>query len=406
MLPITVRLKGVIFSHPLLDITIYGAYMHNKKLLFGLLGLMLFFLETSTVNAQVESQIGNGRTYYCLGLSDNAGVLHGSIRRVRDDRGVSYKRAIGEINLRISDLKRKIRLAKRRGRNTATLEAQLAIWNLTRLDVDKCRNFGITTPQPPAPQPTPVPTPQPTPPPSNVTSACDVVGGNNRISTKIIGGEQCSIGNSSVVYITMYDSRGRAQGACSGTVVAKPGATTSRQVIFAAHCMEGSSFVRINVAGGDMQSSYAAAYPNWSQGVTTEDGDVAIAVFPSDIPRRAMYAHSGGAVVGERGIIGGYGIDQNGNADENRLKGGFVNITRNTGYGMTIHYSGGSGANTCFGDSGGPLFVLRNNQWVLSGITSNGEKNDCGLGDNSNFASLQKPAVKAWINSVVPGLVP
>ena len=100
--------------------------------------------------------------------------------------------------------------------------------------------------------------------------------------------------------------------------------------------------------------------------------------------------------VGENAIIAGYGVDENGNADASTLKAGNVIIGDVSSYGISTFYDG-SGANTCFGDSGGPIFVNRNNEWLLAGVTSNGESENCGVGDRSNYANLVDPNVKDWV---------
>lgn len=370
-------------------------YMRNFFLFNVALVVGIFY--AFPLHAQVRSQVGDGSTYYCIGYDAGDGLYEGYLYRVRRNREISYRTAVREVNARITDFRKRIRAAQRRRRSTVRLEASLAMWQETRKDLDECRNYGYTLDTPPS---------TPSPSPGTNATACQVVGSSLRNSIKIIGGSQCAIGNSPVVAVELYNAQGNSEGACTGTVVAPPGASTSNQILFAAHCMDGVSYVRINTPSGKMTSSYVAAFPGWGSGVATEDGDVAIATFSSAIPTRIMTINTSPIPLGQRGVIGGYGQDENGEASISRLKAGDVRIADINYYGISIQYNGAPGANTCFGDSGGPLFVEQSGQWVLAGITSNGERNDCGVGDVSSFANLQNSSVKAWVNSIVSGLIP
>jgi secreted trypsin-like serine protease len=67
---------------------------------------------------------------------------------------------------------------------------------------------------------------------------------------------------------------------------------------------------------------------------------------------------------------------------------------------IEARYDGTTGSNSCNGDSGGPLFVKRGEQWYLAGDTSNGDAAKCGVtegSDISRWANINAPSNRAFI---------
>lgn len=362
--------------------------------------LVIIALQLS-VHAQQISDCGDGTLYYCYS-EEYENQTYVDLYQSKNDRYISFSKALKNLSTKILKIKKQIRLAS--SKKKPSLTRILNNLKDTRSDVLKCRTYGSTgdsptpsdpTPSNPAPSdPTPVPTPTPNP---NYAPACQIIGNNNSNFTRIIGGDRCEIGNSPVVYIDL------GNGACTGTVVKTRGSSSAKTVIFAAHCVDGANSVYINTPNGRMKAESFRAFPNWDG---SEYGDVAIALFNSNIPTRSLHVYgSSDETVGEQAIIGGFGIDQNGYASEDQLKAGFVTLSNKTSYGLSTYYGSNSSTNTCFGDSGGPLLVYRSGEWQLAAVTSNGTSDTCGKGDTSNYALISNPEVKAWVNGIVPGLV-
>lgn len=363
-------------------------------------------------DAQTVTVVGDGSRWLCEEVEED-GYYFGVLISASDGSDVRFRRVFRYIRDRSKKLQKVIRRRAARGIDASAERAELAILQTSREDVDACYYDG-TTGKEFNPSPTPPDNSQPNPPsnptpPSNPSAdACSVAGTPASVSARIIGGAQCTIGDTPVVFVNILDEFGDSLGGCTGTVVARPGQSTSRQILFAAHCVEGASAIEISTPGGTMRASLFGSHPQWGSTQNTEDYDVALAVFNSNIPTRVAHVlGTNNFSTGERAVIAGYGQDENGNSSEERLKAGDVLISSITGLGIGITYqSGASSSNTCFGDSGGPLFVARGSEWVLGAVTSNGERDDCGPGDHSYFANLTNSAVKAWVNATVSGLIP
>lgn len=362
--------------------------------------IALIFINANSVFAQEVSIIGDGSRYYCYLETAEDGDSYVYLLRTSDDSEVDFRRAVRSIIRQINNTKSQIRRNKGRHKDVSALLALLGQLNITRNDISVCGRDGTTGKYAPtAPPTTPPTTPPGDPVPPTGIDACSVVAGVGDFSTRIIGGSQCPIGSSPLVYIEMRDQRGSSTGACTGTVMRRAGQTSSMIVVFAAHCAEGASSVRIQTPAGVMTSNSVYSFPGWGAGGVLENGDVAVAVFSQAIPTHSIsLLRTNNLRVGESAVIGGYGVDENGNASSSRLKAGTVTIADVTTGGISIYYRG-QGANTCFGDSGGPILVFRNGEWLLAGTTSNGTSNTCGVGDRSNFANITNPAVLAWLDA-------
>lgn len=398
----------------------------------------------STSLAPSTSLVGEDNEYVCQTYLNSEGALKVKLERTRDGEKISFKSAKRKIRSKIASIDRRIKKLRRKGLDTSSKVAEKIVLEEKLTDISACKHYGSTgktagdqSAQQPNPTPTPTPadifspissptptatpvvtptatptpsptrSPTPTPSPTPTVDPCIITGDPLGVTPKIIGGQVCNIGSSPVVYVGLYNNRGYIYSACSGTVVAPPGQTTSRTIILAAHCVQGAYGLAVRINNSWQQATYFASYPFWQANSQLEYGDVAVALFSSNLPRLVSNVLSQNNLkIGEQAVIAGYGEDQFGNASYNQLKAGYVTLSAVTSWGLSIDYFGGAGTNTCFGDSGGPLFVKRGSSWLLAGVTSNGSSPICGPGDRSNFANLAMPDVKAWLNSIVPGLIP
>lgn len=225
--------------------------------------------------------------------------------------------------------------------------------------------------------------------------ACAIAGDSNPKIGRIINGTVCAVGDSPVVELELSTSGGGS--GCTGTVVAP------RIVITAAHCAVDANDITVNTGFGSFAASSWVYHPNYNgSSQPYESNDIAIVRTSQDLPTRiSKILRNNDLQVGEIGVIAGYGLDDNGNYGT--LRAAPVSISNFYTEGIEIKYSGqGADGNTCSGDSGGPIFVARNNQWVLAGDTSWGVKNKCGPGDTSYFANILGNL--SWLDQVAPGL--
>jgi hypothetical protein len=186
---------------------------------------------------------------------------------------------------------------------------------------------------------------------------------------------------------------------CSATLI---GCST---VLTAAHCVEGLGPEGIRVLlrhGGIYPVTDVAVHPRYER----DDADVAVlrlgepvtGIVPSPINDRV----DGADLIGSRGIIAGFGISTEDVVDSGIQRSGVVETgsceelsegdvsDRNF---VCWQYDGplgapGHRANTCSGDSGGPLFVEVDGRLVVAGITSGGTGAKCGSEEMSYNANV------------------
>ncbi len=248
------------------------------------------------------------------------------------------------------------------------------------------------------------------------TDACDVAGDptqQNSLNTRIINGEQCSVGESPVVYLLFsYNS------SCTGSLIANT--SGNAWVLTAAHCLQGSwqnNSTSVTVTSGNDEVDSSLAYF-----METYDGD-AVPYGEHDAALIRLPRPLDGAQVatlltddsvledGEEIVIAGYGRIGTGQAQDNNfdadLYAGTMEIDDNdvNDLGDTseseilanFNHSQNTGANTCNGDSGGPAFINDNGTYKVAGITSYGFSQNCGPTDSSGFANVTDPDIVDFI---------
>ncbi|MDQ3231730.1 MAG: trypsin-like serine protease [Pseudobdellovibrionaceae bacterium] len=171
---------------------------------------------------------------------------------------------------------------------------------------------------------------------------------------------------------------------CTGTAI------TRTVVITAAHCAGlPSSMVSVYVgngqSGGAVTGQYQAAKikasPKWDK---DEGGyDIAYIVLkkPLQLPASSFTPVLTNEseieellAIGKTGQIVGFGERENGNSGEKFEVS--TTITAKNDLEITL---GGEGKDSCYGDSGGPIFgKLLNGEWRVYGVTSRG--GECGTG--------------------------
>lgn len=169
-------------------------------------------------------------------------------------------------------------------------------------------------------------------------------------------------------------------GACSGTLVAPS------VVITAAHCHNSASFV----TAGDLGVSVwdRIVHPDYVGGW---QNDIEILILEHELP--GPYATIGAPRVGSA-VVSGYGVDENGNGDELRIGETYIDTVT-----QTMALTDGSGSDSCYGDSGGPIY--QNGRLVA--VTSHGRfsSSSCGAGS----VNVTPDAFADWIDTVTGGAV-
>lgn len=235
----------------------------------------------------------------------------------------------------------------------------------------------------------------------------------SRLDDTVVGGEPVPAG-------TWPDAAGIGSGGqvyCTGVLVAPD------VVLTAGHCAGGISTVILGTTdytSGDAEVINVAReipYPNW-QG--TYDITVLVLERESSIKPRPIvpecmlkqdYLHNGAEVT----IVGYGALDNRGNQYDTKLMQGFTTITDfdcTTSSGCKSAVSpggelgaGGMGVDSCYGDSGGPLYLTTDRGDFLVGLTSRGYDNntiDCSQGG----IYLRPDAVRDWIEMTTGRTLP
>jgi len=164
-----------------------------------------------------------------------------------------------------------------------------------------------------------------------------------------------------VVYLTIGSSK------CTGTLVGE------RVLMTAAHCGTTGSVAKFQVGQTLYQATLtrSSLYPG-------KDHDIALGLVDKKIEAVKFASVGGKAEVGKPITLAGYGCisPDNGGSGGNDgiLRVGESEIKSFTTYDMVSSKAGG--AALCFGDSGGPAFMMEGTKHLILGINSKGNIKD------------------------------
>jgi len=220
---------------------------------------------------------------------------------------------------------------------------------------------------------------------------------------RIINGTECKEKRSPVASIKLEHEYGESL--CTGTLI------TSDIILTAGHCFSsGEVFYsgKVKVGGKNYNATQYIVHPDYDEwsglfsGLIYNDAAlVKLEKSVSDITPVPIL-NSRNPKVGNEIEIFGYGQRENGDYD--KLYGGTMVIS-----GMTkTHieaYFGGTGSNSCFGDSGGPAFLKIDGQLTVAGITSTGTRDDCLAGDTTKFTLVPNDSIINFILKYAPNAV-
>lgn len=356
--------------------------MKNLIILLILIPCALFAEE-----GDVPVNINDGSVYVCL-VNESFGNGLGKITSTGYNE-IGLNKKIKALRRNIVNLRKKIAEAKNDGLSTKVrrLRKRRATKRRLRAVFLRCQNQeDIYNPENPGETPSP-------------TLACSIVGGTSALSlptSKIINGSVCSVGNSPVVELLL---NGGSAGFCTGTVVAP------RVVITAAHCTKNLSSVTVVTGSGNFVASSIHYHSSYNGSL--EDHDIGVVKTSQDLPTRVIDVLSTNDMVqNELTIIGGYGYSNGvSGTGGGTLRGATALLNTFAGHSIGTIYTGNDEhGDTCNGDSGGPLLVKRNNEWVLAGVTSNGNAN-CTPVDYAYYGNLTSSSNKSFVNGVAPGTI-
>ena len=235
---------------------------------------------------------------------------------------------------------------------------------------------------------------------SNVrpSQACQVVDGTMNGVAPVINGESCFVGDSPIIKLIMTTSK--FVSLCTGTAI------SPRTILTAAHCLVTNKKIKsIKAITGNetVKASAWFTHPNYDPKTSRqEDHDIAIINLSRDISSRTLkLLGSHGFFQDENAIVTGYGQDNNKKTQV--LKAGSTKLVA-ADKELIVTASDNSESSTCFGDSGGPLLVFRNNTWIVGGVLSTvgttGEGSICITDTRINtFANVTSASNKSFIIS-------
>jgi hypothetical protein len=354
--------------------------------------LALFMLLPHSLFATLPA-IGNDSLFICL-EEEFQSECYGSIHRVTSSGvvPVSLRQARIQINRRINNTKRRLGLGR-----SSRLESRLSNLLETRKDLSACNRYY--SPQCSDQED-----------PGHPSLACSVAGDSDTsfdqksddVTSRIVNGLVCERGDSPVLPI-----RESGQTVCTGTLIA------SNVVLTAAHCLNGSFCQSLSVRDSTGQTSVASScklHPEYNPtDDITERNDIALIFLESSPLARIAPIHiEDDFIAGESLVLAGFGRNESGNYKDLRAASNVLQSV--SSFGLVARYDvGDSSGTTCNGDSGGPLFVLRDSTWHVAGVTSWGSANNCALpgfesGDTAVWSKLSAQSHLNFIATWVPSL--
>lgn len=216
---------------------------------------------------------------------------------------------------------------------------------------------------------------------------------------KIRGGTDCALPGQTPV-VVFIATRGDGTGLyCSGTLI------SPTRILTAAHCLP-PEVTRISTpvwqadgSARELRARSWVVHPEYQRTSAGFLNDAAVITLTNPLPAPPMpLLVSNPSTPGQNVFIAGWG----GPAASSLA--GFSRITIVNALHVGYTYDG-RGANTCPGDSGGPMYRAVGGTQGVVGITSSGTSGDCGVGDVSLFTNIQTPKVLDFIRANAPDAV-
>ena len=199
---------------------------------------------------------------------------------------------------------------------------------------------------------------------------------------------------------------------CGGTIV---DATT---IITAAHCVEGETAAGTTIRAGvtdvtstngqDVGVASITSHPSYAQ---NELADIAVIKLTKPLTlgenvQAIPLATAGQVEAATTGIVSGWGAVSENGGDSNVLLEAAVPLVSDEACSVALGTdadtevcAGGTGTDSCYGDSGGPLAIDTGNGLALAGVVSWGE--ECGGTTPGVYADV--PGLTEWLDEVRGG---
>lgn len=188
----------------------------------------------------------------------------------------------------------------------------------------------------------------------------------------------------------------------SGTLIAP------QYVLTAGHCAEGVADTagRFMINGVTYRTTKVYMHPNYNINQLGNDAANDIAIFKLETPVTGVTPspiYRSSPSVGQLLTLVGYGYGGTGTSGSDGIYGtkrvGTTPIDSVTPRLITWDFTSNSESNTAPGDSGGPAFVTVGGVQYVAGVTSGGNQDNAGLGDQSFDTRVD--AYATWIDSIV-----